>query len=220
MKFLSRISLMMAMSLLSFCKTAKYADAPKPPEQYAYTPEAPLISTIAIPVTISINDLTASLNKRLNGVLYEDNSFYDNNNDGLMFRATKTQPISLYLSGQTIKYKVPLKIWLRKSLFIGSAEAEGELALNLKTTFSLNPDWSIATVTDLEYYEWISKPVLKTGIGDISIETISNIAINQSRKTLTQTLDRVVGQQFSLRPYVQEAWTALQEPIPSAPLIR
>ncbi len=213
MKFLSRISLMMAMSLLSFCKTAKYADAPKPPEQYAYTPEAPLISTIAIPVTISINDLTASLNKRLNGVLYEDNSFYDNNNDGLMFRATKTQPISLYLSGQTIKYKVPLKIWLRKSLFIGSAEAEGELALNLKTTFSLNPDWSIATVTDLEYYEWISKPVLKTGIGDISIETISNIAINQSRKTLTQTLDRVVGQQFSLRPYVQEAWTALQEPV-------
>lgn len=195
------------------CKTAQYTNAPRPGENYLNYQETPLVSTIAIPVTISINDLTTSLNNRLQGVLYEDNSFHDNGNDGLMFRATKTQPISLYLGGQTIKYRVPLKIWLRKSLFIGSAEAEGELALNFKTTFSLNPDWTLGTVTDLEFYEWISKPVLKTGLGDLSIETIANIAINQSRRTLTQTLDKAVSQQFSLRPYVQEAWNAIQEPV-------
>ncbi|MBL7805559.1 MAG: DUF4403 family protein [Saprospiraceae bacterium] len=213
MKAVARTLMLLAMSLFSFCKTTQYADAPRPPEQYDYNQEPPLISTIAIPVTISINDLTASLNKRVNGVVYEDLSYYDNDNDGLMFRATKTQPLSLYLSGQTIKYRVPLKIWMRKSLFIGSAEAEGELALNMKTTFSLNPDWTIGTVTELEYYEWINKPVLKTGIGDISIETISNLAINRSRKTMTATLDRLIAQQFSLRPYVQDAWTALQEPV-------
>lgn len=213
MKTITLCGLILAMSLFSSCKTAQYADAPRPPEQYNYAEEPPLLSTIAIPVTISVADLTNSLNNRLTGVLYEDNSFYDNNNDGLMFRATKTQPITLFLSGQTIKYRVPLKIWLRKSLFIGSAEAEGELALNLKTTFGLNSDWSIGTTTELEYYEWINKPILKTGLGDISIETISNLAINRSRNTLTAMLDRTVSQQFSLRPYVQEAWTALQEPV-------
>lgn len=208
--FLTSLSLLL---IFSACKTARYTDAPKPAEQYDWSQEPPLVSNIVIPVTISINDLVASLNTRLNGVLYEDNSYYDNDNDGLMFRATKVQPITLFLSGQTIKYRVPLKVWMRKSLFVGSAEAEGELALNLKTSFFLNPDWSLNTTTDLESYEWLRKPVLKTGLGDISIETISNLAINRSRKTMTQTLDRVVGQQFSLRPYVQEAWTALQEPV-------
>ncbi len=217
MKTTTLCGLILAMSLFSNCKTAQYADAPRPPEHYDYVQEAPLISTVAIPVTISVSELTNSLNKRLNGVLYEDNSFYDNNNDGLMFRATKIQPITLFLSGQTIKYRVPLKIWLRKSLYIGSAEAEGDLALNLKTTFGLNPDWSVATTTELEYYEWINKPVLKTGLGDISIETLSNIAINRSRNTLTAMLDRLVAQQFSLRPYVQEAWTAIQEPVMLSP---
>lgn len=213
MKAVTLACLVLVMTLFSFCKTAQYADAPKPPEQYNYVQEQPPISVVEIPVTISISDLTNSLNKRLNGVIYEDNSYYDNDNDGLMFRATKTQPIALFLSGQTIKYRVPLKIWMRKSLYISSAEAEGEIALNLKTTFGLNSDWSIATTTELEYYEWITKPVLKTGLGDISIETLSNIAINRSRKTLTQMLDRTVSQQFSLRPYVQEAWTAIQEPV-------
>ncbi len=202
------------MFLFPFCKTAKFTDAPKPPENYNPSQEPPLVSTITIPVNISVTDLVNSLNARLSGqALYEDKSYNDNGNDGLMLTIWKSQDITMFLSGNTIKYRLPLKLWMKKNLLVADAEAEAELALNMKTTFSINEDWSISTQTDVEYHEWLSKPKLKTGIGNISIETLANIVLNRSKKDLSQTLDRFVSQQLTLRPFVQEAWTAIQEPI-------
>lgn len=202
------------MAVFPFCKTAKFTDAPKPPENYNPSQEPPLVSTITIPVNISVTDLVNSLNARLSGqALYEDKSYTDNGNDGLMLNIWKSQDITMFLSGNTIKYRLPLKLWMKKNLLVADAEAEAELALNMKTTFSINEDWSISTQTDVEYHEWLSKPKLKTGIGNISIETLANIVLNRSKKDLSQTLDRFVSQQLTLRPFVQEAWTAIQEPI-------
>ncbi|MCK6691067.1 MAG: DUF4403 family protein [Thermoanaerobaculia bacterium] len=213
MRYFSIFLILAFLGLFSFCKSAKNASAPHPGEQYNMVTEAPLISTITIPVNISVHDLVNSINNRLQGVLYEDNSYTDNGKDDLMMKVTKIQPITMSLSGGALKYRVPVKIWAKQKLFIGAAEAEGELALNLKTTYSLNPDWSLSTQTEVEYHEWLAKPVLKTGIGDVGIETLANLALNRSKKTLSQTLDRAVSQQFSLKPYVQEAWTALQAPV-------
>jgi len=200
---------------LPFCKSAKMTDAPKPSETYNYVDEPPVPSSLTIPINISIFDMMSSLNARLSGkALYEDYSFTDNGNDGLMLNVWKSQDISLFLSGNTIKYRIPLKLWMKKDLLLGAAaEAEGELALSFKTTFTIKDDWSLSTTTEVEYHEWISRPILKTGLGNISVETIANLAVNRSKKTMSQTLDRIVGQQFSLRPYVQEAWNALQEPV-------
>ncbi|MCC6463313.1 MAG: DUF4403 family protein, partial [Saprospiraceae bacterium] len=210
--FFAAIALAM-MTFFSFCKSSKSTNAPSPGEQYNVAAEPPLVSTLTIPVNIPVSDLVNSLNARLQGVLYEDNSYTDNGKDDLKLKVTKTQPITMFLSGNTIKYRVPVKLWVSQKLFIGSAEAEGELALNMKTTFSIRPDWSLNTQTEVEYHEWLAKPVLKTGIGDVGIESLANLALNRSKKTLSQTLDRTVSQQFSLKPYVQEAWAALQAPV-------
>ncbi|MBK9337141.1 MAG: DUF4403 family protein [Lewinellaceae bacterium] len=213
MRHRSIFPLLAALLLLCSCKSTKSASAPDPGEQYNTTVEQPLVSALTIPVSISVNDLVNSLNARLQGILYEDKSYTDNGNDDLMLRLTKAQPITMFLSGNTFKYRVPLKIWAKQKLFIGIAEVEGDLALNLKTTFGINPDWSLSTQTTVEYHEWLSKPVLKTGLGNINIESLANLMLNRSKTSLSQTLDRLVSQQFSLKPYVQEAWSALQAPV-------
>lgn len=208
------IPLLALMAFFSFCKTTKITDAPKPPENYNPALEQPLVSTITIPVSISVADIVNSLNRNLSGrALYEDYSYADNNNDGLMLNVWKSQDITMFMSGNTVKYRIPLKLWMKKDLLVAEAEADAELALNMKTTFIINQDWSLNTVTEVEYHEWLSKPKLKTGIGNINIETLANLALNRSKKTLSQTLDRYVNQQITLKPYLQEAWTALQDPI-------
>lgn len=208
------LGLLAIVLLFPFCKSSKITDAPKPPENYNPAAEPPLISTITIPINVAVADIQNSLNRTLSGkALYEDKSYSDNGNDGLMLTAWKSQDITLFLSGNTIKYRIPLKLWMKKDLLVTDAEAEAELALNMKTTFSIKEDWSLGTLTEVEYHEWLSKPKLKTGIGNVNIETLANIALNNSKKTLSQTLDRLVSQQFTLKPYVQEVWSALQEPI-------
>lgn len=200
---------------LPYCKTSKLTNAPKPAEQYQSPEETPIVSTLSIPVNIPMDELLRSLNTRLSGhALYEDYSYTDNGNDGLMLNAWKNGDITLALYGNTLKYRVPLKIWLKKELVFGTAaEAEAELALNFKTAFNINSDWTINTQTEVEWHEWLKNPVLKTGVGDISVETIANIALNRSKKMLAKALDDYVAQQINLRPYVQSAWTAIQEPI-------
>jgi hypothetical protein len=184
-------------------------------EQYSSEEETPLVSTLSIPINIPLDEITRSLNTKLSGTaLYEDYSFRDNGNDGLMLNAWKSQDISIAMTGNTLKYRVPLKLWMKKELLLGAAaEAEAELALNFKTVFNVNSDWSLSTQTEVEWHEWLKRPVLKTGIGDISVETIANLALNRSKKTLAQSLDDYVSQQINLRPYVQSAWSAIQEPI-------
>ncbi|MEO6757936.1 MAG: DUF4403 family protein [Saprospiraceae bacterium] len=201
------------LAFLAACKSGQYASAPKPLESYVAEPEVPLVSTLTIPVNISEAELLHSLNARLTGPLYEDYSFTDNGNDGLMLKVVRSQDLTLFLSGNTLKYRVPLKLWMKKDLLVTAAEAEGELALNMKTTFTIREDWSLVTSTVVEYHEWITRPVLKTGLGNLGVEALANLALNRSKSVLTQSIDRFVGQQISLRPYVEEAWSALQEPV-------
>jgi hypothetical protein len=201
--------------LATRCAGPRITNAPKPQESYNKYEDTPLMSYLTIPVNISVDELTRSLNKSTSGeALYEDFSFADNNNDGLMLSIWKSQPIGLSFYGNTIKYRIPLKIWVKKELLFGAAaEAEGELALNFKTAFRLNADWTIATQTEVEWHEWIARPVLKTGLGSISVETIANAALNRSKRSLAQALDQYVAEEINLRPYVQSAWNAIQEPV-------
>lgn len=206
---------LLILSLNPFCKSQKMTSAPKPIEQYSIEKEEPLVSSLSIPINIPLDELMRSLNSSLSGeALYEDYSYTDNGNDGLMLNAWKSQDITLSMYGNTIKYRVPLKLWIKKELVFGTAaEAEAELALNFKTNFSINHDWSLNTQTEVEWYEWLRRPVLKTGLGDITVETIANLALNRSKKSLAEALDQYVSQQINLRPYVQSAWTAIQEPV-------
>lgn len=206
--------LLLGSTLLPFCKTSQATtDAPKPPEQYGQTEEVPFVSTLTIPISIGVDELVRSLNKKMSGALYEDYSYTDNDNDGLMLNAWKSQELTLRFSGNTLKYRVPIKLWMKKKLPLGEAEAEANIALGMKTTYRLNEDWSLSTQTEVEFHEWISKPVLKTGLGDINIEPIANVALNRSKKMLTQSIDDYITQQLSLKPFLQEAWTAIQEPV-------
>lgn len=205
--------LLLSLTLLfNFCKTAqKTTDAPPPAEIYTAV-DSQVVSQLTIPVNIPVADLVKGINQKISGVLYEDYSFDDNGGDGLMLKAMKAQDISLFLSGQTLKYRVPLSIWMKKKLVVGAVDAAGDIALNFKTDFQIRPDWTIGSVTYLEYHEWLKRPTIKTGLGDIGIEGIANLAISRSQTELTKAIDKMVAEQMSLRPHVQTLWGAVQQP--------
>jgi Domain of unknown function (DUF4403) len=198
--------------LFPFCKTTKNTDAPKPMEQYNNLNKNAPISTLNIPLNIGINELVQNLNTKITGVLYEDYSFDDNGKDDLMLKIMKSQDITLFMTDQTLKYRVPVSLWMKKKLLVGSVEGQGEIALNFKTNFSLKENWTLPTYTEVEFHEWIKKPVLKTGIGDLGIESIANIVLNRSKQDLAKSIDKVVGEQLNLRPIMQSAWEAIQSP--------
>lgn len=209
-----RPTILMTLPLLMLfsCKSTRFTEPPKPGESYPNFVDEPVESTITVPINISSQELIQSINRKITGILYEDNSFNDNGNDGLMLRATKSRDIDLRLFSNVLKYRVPLKVWIKKSLMFGAAEAEGELALNFKTTYKIGNNWGLESVTEVEYHEWLAKPVLKTALGDLSIETIANLFLNRAKGTLSQSIDKLVREQLNLRALVQPVWNSLQDP--------
>lgn len=200
------------------CSSTTVLDAPAPAESYIPIMDKPLLSRISIPVNILLEDLVQQLNQELGSkALFEDYSYDDNGGDGLMLNAWKSQNITLFASGNTIKYRVPVRLWMKKKLFFGEAEADGELALGFKTNYQVNPDWTLSTKTEVEYHEWLQSPKLKTGLGSIGIETLSNLALSYSKNKLAGKLDELIRQNVSIKEQVASAWNSVQDPVLLSP---
>jgi hypothetical protein len=185
----------------------------KPMETYQTTATIPpSVSTVNIPVRISVSQMQRLLNNKMNGVIYEDNNLED---DGLMMKATKIQPITMWLDGFQMGYRVPLKLWVfKKILGNRGIEAEGEIALAFKTTINIGSDWSIEPKTELIGYEWIKNMAVKTGLGGIDVKYIANMVIERSKTSLTSSIDNQLKTQFQIRKNLEESWALMQKPVP------
>lgn len=208
------ISTLAYLLLLFACKTSQ-PQPDKPMEQYNVLPPESKISTINIPVKINIKAFQKSLNTQLNGMLYEDKDIKDG--DKMMVRAEKLEDIQINVKGQTIQYKVPLKLWIRYDIGITEVEANGDIALKLKTDFKIKDDWTLETTTDIESYDWLKQPKLKLVGVNLPVGFIADMVLKNSKKTLTRSIDGLVKDSFDLRKMVSDSWNKLFDPILIAP---
>lgn len=179
-------------------------------EKYDETVEEQ-ISTLNIPVRISVSGLEKAINQQLNGVIYEDSNIDDG--DKMMLRAEKKEDIRLTVDSQLVKYRAPLSLWIRYDAGIAKVEANGVIALQFKTGFSIGPDWSMETKTELESYEWLETPKLRLGMVNLPVGFIANIVLSRSREVLARSIDEQIQQNFNLQELIADAWEQVHDPL-------
>jgi Domain of unknown function (DUF4403) len=182
----------------------------KPMENYTTETAEARISTLNIPVNIEMWELEHAVNNKINGVIYEDRSFTD---DNLMIVASKSNWITMRLDANSIYYRVPVKVWMLKNITLTNLEGEGEIALNFKTNFRIAENWELNTYTEVTDFQWINKPVVKLGFADLPVEYIANIVLNKTKSTLAQAIDKQVKESMNIKQSVQDAWNLMQQPI-------
>lgn len=71
-----------------------------------------LKSHITLPLSIPIEDINSLVNYTVSGVIYEDNSYTDNDNDQFKVKVIKDGDIKITaLKDNRLLINVPLKIW-------------------------------------------------------------------------------------------------------------
>jgi len=203
---------------LNACKSIKVT---RPDENYSSPEYTPKPSVINVPFYVDMTDIQNMVNKKISGLIYEDNSLEDNNNDNLMVKAWKKEDFTIKYENNHLVYRIPLKLWIKAGWKVSKfgfsvsdyKEMNAEIALNFKTSFFLNKDWSVTTITSTEGYEWLSTPVLKIGPVDVPITMIANTILNKNKTTLSNEIDKAIKQNLSLRKYIQDIWVDLQKPI-------
>ena len=180
----------------------------------------PLVSTIIAPVQIDAHYLQRLINDQIQSLVYETDTFTLPPFKNVDLKVWRTDSISLEVNGNELSYTVPLRLWLRITLkvekfglsYSQKHDIQGDVAVHYRTRFSINNDWSIATATRADGYEWISEPVTKIGMLSIPITPVADRVMKQQQAIFAHLIDRAVTQNLSPRRLIMPVWIALQQP--------
>ncbi|MCK8494480.1 DUF4403 family protein [Spirosoma sp. RP8] len=207
-------------NLLS-CQSSHNRLNPQAPKEAYNTTEMEVrnerfLSTVHVPVSIALGDVERQINAQVNGLIYEDNSLEDNNNDNFMTKVWKRGTIIVNAQDSLFHFVVPLKIWAKAGVsalgFTQYKETEFEIDLRFKTKFDLERDWSVHTQTQGDGYGWVRRPTVSFVGLNIPITNIVGRLIDKNLSSITKTLDQQIRRNVDLRTPVLKAWNTLREP--------
>ncbi len=205
------------------CKV-KTAEAPVPTKMVATQVNRPL-STINIPISLSIQELENAINKQFNGLLYNDDSYENNDNDNLIVKVKKIDVFKLSASGDKIKIIAPLEVYvngrLKKDFFSlfdqdfgidKNKEATFKLNVVINTKINVNQDWDIITKSEAGF-QWREQPYLELGPVKIPIGSIIETVVNNQITDINKKLDLEITKNIKIKPIATQLWNQLQAPI-------
>ncbi|MGA0556852.1 DUF4403 family protein [Larkinella sp. VNQ87] len=213
-------SLLLLLLLVQACKPSTTTNPKAPKAAYSVTKmevqNDKFLSTVNIPVSIALADVERQINSQVNGLIYEDNSLIDNDNDQFMIKVWKQAPIRVTAQDSLFYFQVPLKIWAKAGLkvlgFTQFQETDFELVIKFATRFSVERDWTAHTQTTAQGYDWVRKPALKIAGLEIPVTGIVGRLIDKNLGKVTKALDEQVQKQIDLRTPVLKAWNLIRQP--------
>lgn len=197
------------------CKTALQIEKPK--ESYLPSNLAPALSEIPLQVELDVKKLEASVNKKMNGLIFESSNLQ---NKELSVKVWKVQNFTFTIKNNVIEYRVPLKVWSsfawkveKFGYVIGDQyEATGSIALTYKTTISFDKNWKLVSNTTGSGYQWIEPPKLSVVGVNVPVTPIASLALSQCDKLISAQIDKSLAESIDMKKYISEAWNEAQKP--------
>ncbi|MCZ2444579.1 MAG: DUF4403 family protein [Flavobacteriales bacterium] len=177
-------------------------------------------SLIQIPIDVPMAVFSNEMNKILNGLIYKDTLYENNDNDNLKVKVWRTKKeIKVDGHQQKIRFQLPLEIWAQyqwKACDVCPSIEKStsfDLHLTLVTQIQLGKDWSLVTTTTATDMQFSKEPVLDFGMIKIPITRFIKTILNTNMPAITSSIDREVANTLPLRTYIEEAWLQVQDPI-------
>jgi len=157
----------------------------------------------------------------LNGLIYEDKSFEDNDSDNLKAKVWKISPIKVQALDSTFLFEVPLKVWVSVGYNVsplgvtlsGHKETEFSLRIRFVSKMHISPSWQVVTETTVDSYDWITEPVIKVAGFNLPVKSMVSRTLNRNFEKITKAIDEQVGNTIELKKYVRQAWELARRPV-------
>ena len=218
MKTLSKITLLLVLTLISSCATTSKITALKPepddasPLVYENTP-----SFINIPIAIKLKDIENQTNKFMTGLIYEDNTIED---DDIEMKIWKLAPISIKNTDGKITTILPLKTNVKYrigtdklgiSLYtIREFNLNGNITLVSDVTLS---NWKLNTKTEFKSLDWNESPTTEVMGKSIPITYLINPTIKLFKSKIERTIDDAIEKSMDFKPNVLDALEKICTPM-------
>ena len=126
--------------------------------------------------------------------------------DGYELKITDPNPqdFNISASERTIIAGIPIDFEFLKKAGLFSIEGEGHIFAELDIDFDILQDFTIRTDTKLIGHKWKEGPVLKIGVLDIPIETLSNCIIHYMKEKLLDKIDAYLIENIDVKKLITD----------------
>ena len=174
-------------------------------------------SSITMPVKIPLSEIANIINNSVPQLVFQDDSYTDNDNDQFKVKVWKTRPIRLVGgTNQNLLIEVPLKIWAEKGIgtfgvyTYQNTTFETVMYFNSQLTF--NNNWTMNTKTQPMGFKWVTKPVLDYGKIKVPITTLVESSLKKQQADFCKTIDEMMLKQLNFQQYAIMAWNQFSQP--------
>jgi hypothetical protein len=179
------------------------------------------LSVLNVPVEIPVAEIENQINAKIKGLIYEDNSYEDENNDNLKAKVWKLSPVKLVAIDSSFLFEVPLKIWVSAGYKVsplgmtmsGYKDTEFSIRIRLISKIGITPSWQIKSETYVDSYDWISEPSVKVAGINIPIKGMVSRMLNKNFDKITEAIDLQVAANLELKKNAELAWNIARQPV-------
>jgi hypothetical protein len=166
-------------------------------------------SIFNLPVIISQKNLETFINEKIPVDLYEK----EDDGDGLIINGKRIGELEVKMVDNEIRYRIQIELNIEKKTLLGSFKASGLIELDLKTSFLITASWSISSSTVLAFYEWMEKPSIKTGLGEVGVKRIANLFLEKNESKICESIDKAITEQVDFKKIISPVWDKMNEKI-------
>jgi len=179
------------------------------------------LSVMNVPVEMPIAELESQLNNQIKDLIYEDNSYEDDEQDNLKAKVWKLDKIRVVAKDSTFLFEVPLKIWVSAGYKVsplgitlsGYKDTEFSIRLRLISKIGISPSWQVHSDTYVDSYDWITEPNVKVGSFKIPIKSMVSRLLNRNFDKISKAIDDQITSTIELKKYVEVAWNLARQPV-------
>ena len=170
-----------------------------------------------MPVKIPLSEIGNIINNSTPTLIFQDDSYTDNDNDQFKVKVWKTRPIRLVGgTNQNLLIAVPLKIWAEKGIgtlgIYNYQNTTFETVMYFNTKLTFNNNWTFNTKTSPMGFKWVTKPVLDYGRIKVPITSMVESSLKKQQSEFCITMDEMMAEQLNFQQYAVMAWNQFSEP--------
>lgn len=179
------------------------------------------LSVLNVPVEIPVAEIEKQINNQIKGLIYDDNSYEDDNNDNLKAKVWKISPIKVVAIDSSFLFEVPLKIWVSAGYKVsplgmtmsGYKDTEFSIRIRLISKIGITPSWQIKSETYVDSYDWLSEPSIRVAGINIPIKGMVSRMLNKNFDKITDAIDEQVASNLELKKNAELAWNIARQPV-------
>ena len=168
------------------------------------------ISNIKLPVVYQVSDLEELLNRKIKGIIHRDDSFENNNNDGIKLTIRKNGKIFIAVVDHDVFYNVPLSVnaELKKGI-LPVIKTDFAIRVKFLSHFTLDKDWTLRSRTSFLAMDWTKEPKIDIAFASIGIAGIAEKAIRSRSKDLSSIIDRYIPERLDVKKEITKEMVKL-----------